>query len=1033
MPIVSALAIALAVTPGVIAWWTGRAVLTRVEDPMLPELLLERRRRLTGFTLGGAVVIALLFASDALWAIPLLWIGLLVSSYPLRRALFGERWSALAFLRYAISSAIGHFGVWMLIGFAPAIVTSLALGLEPFDNHAAIRIALWTGAAFAVVIVVWQHNYARVFLALHRAAPLRATARPELMARLDAIVERAGSGLRRRPEIYRYGAPGGYVMNALAVPSLSYPAVALGDTLLATFDDNEIAGVFAHEVAHHEQFTRGRLWRAWIAGLVLAALTVVLPALLISSAASVALLTSWCVPLFVIVTLGRRASKRRDDETASDLRATVLTGDPAALARALTKLHVYSRVPRRWPHAIERAATHPSLARRIQALRERGGTLEPHVPEVNAVVRSTSGAVVALDNERAYWFEGVPAEATLALDGLRAAASSYRATAYRDLAELRVATQGTGRAIVATDLAGRSWSAPIEPNDVPVVQAALDTVDVKLGQRRATAPPASAPAVRWLALALLVTLAMGGELGFAFLPLLVMLIRPTLTAAVAATATIALARILVAARVIAWADPIRQLAALGAVSVSIVLVILAARRARLDASRGAPRRIAREAWLVIGLLAATVLLMGLAVAPVAIGRPASLIGNPVAISAATILLGLGAALLTLPQKWWRASGAFVSLCALAGGSTLARGSWSLGGDRSLKWSNGSLRGAGSVAIAGGGLTLTASPNGEAFAVTQYHQQRSRPTTETRYVIGRFGDPRYALRTSEAIKIAFADSQTVLALVARGSDSLELRAERVPGDSSGRAAVLWREALPMLENPQLLVDRGRRSWLVVGRGDGDGSTSFIVVADSFAGDRPRTSKFGEHPAESETGEMMAQPLAAFPDGSAIWVTLARLQTHPTALSTIMMALTGTIRWELYASAAGRERFLADVDGFPLCAAEIDRDRALCIDRSPNATRVWSAGSASAVERIADLPPSLDVVHVESADYVAAAERFGSRLVLADPARREAKRLTIPGVGSRADGRWTADVVARGRYVLMLSAGRDGATVSRFEVR
>ena len=193
-------AFALALVPAVVAWWTGRSVLARVDDPMLPELLLERRRRLTGFTLGGALVIAILFANDALWAIPLLWVALLLSSYPLRRALFGERWSAPSFLRYAISSGIGQFGVWLLAGFAPALVTSLALGLEPYDRAAAIRLALWSGAAFAVVIVIWQHNYARVFLALHRAAPLRATARPELMAKLDAIVERAGAALGRRPE-----------------------------------------------------------------------------------------------------------------------------------------------------------------------------------------------------------------------------------------------------------------------------------------------------------------------------------------------------------------------------------------------------------------------------------------------------------------------------------------------------------------------------------------------------------------------------------------------------------------------------------------------------------------------------------------------------------------------------------------------------------------------------------------------------------------------------------------------------------------
>jgi Zn-dependent protease with chaperone function len=1021
----------LALAPAVVAWWTGRTLLARADDPVLPELLFDRRRKLAGLTLGGALALAILFADDALWAIPLLWITLLLTSYPIRRRLFGERWSALAYLRYAIFSSVGHFGLWLLAGFAPALVTSLALGLEPNNTDAAMRLALWTGGAFGLVIALWQHHYARVFLALHRAVPLRVTARPELMAKLDAIVERAGTALPRRPEVYRYGAPGGYVMNALAIPSLTHPAVALGDTIVATMDDDEIAAIFAHEIAHHEQFTRGRLRRSWLAGLALAALAAGLPALLLRGVPDAALLTSWLVPVVVIMTLGKRVAKRRDAETASDLRATVLTGDPNALARALTKLHVYSRVPRRWPHAIERAATHPSLARRIQALRERGGTLEPHMPEVSAIVRSPSGTVIALDNERVYWFEGVPEQAPLALDVLRAAASSYRAMSYRDLAELRVAADGGARRLVATDPVGHSWSAPIALNDVAALQGALDRVDVKLGQRRPTAAPARAPAVRWLALALLVMLTMTGELGLTVIPLIVVLVRPTLTAAVAATASIALARVVVAARAIAWADPVRQLAALGAVSVAITLIVLAAQRARVDASRGAAGRITREAWILIGILAGVVVVVALGMAPLASERPASLIGNSLAISAVTVLLGLGGALLTLPQRWWRAGGVLTCGASLGFGAVLTRDAWPLGRTRSLTWTTASLRPAGSVTIPGGGLGLAASPNGSAFAITQYHPQRARAFDAARYVIGRFGDPSHALRTSDALKIVFADSETVLALDTAGTDSLELRAEHVAANRAGNVPVAWRERLPTLESPQLIVDRTRQWWLVVGRAEDD--ASFVVVADTFGGGRPRTYRLATRGAEYEPGEMLTQPIAAFANGNAIWTTLGRFHTGRDAITPLLLAMTGSIRWELHSSSAAGERFLADLDGMPTCGNEIEREAALCYDRSTGATRVWWATAASKVQQIAELPPSLDLVHIESSETLSAAERFGARLLLVDATTRRGARLTLPGANVRGSGRWTADVVARGGYVMVLSAGRDGAVLSRFEVR
>jgi Zn-dependent protease with chaperone function len=1027
--------LALALAPAVIAWWTGRSVLARVDDPVLPELLWERRRRLGGFTLAGGLALSILFADDALWALPLLWIALLVSSYPLRRALFGERWSALAFLRYAIFSSIGTVGLWLLAAFAPALVISFALGVAPNNPDLAVRVAIGSGAAFAAVILVWQQQYVRVFLALHRAVPIRAVARPELMARLDAILDRSAETLARRPEVYQYGASGAYVMNAFALPSLSHPAVALGTTLLATLTDDEIVAVFAHEVAHHEKFG-ARLRRARWAGLLLAVLTVALPAVLVRAVPAGAMFVGWCVPVLVAITLGRRMTRRRDDETASDVRAVVLTGDPAALVSALTKLHVYSRVPRRWPHAVEQAATHPSLARRIQAIRERvvgDERVEPQVAApITAVWSTNAGLVVALDRDRAYWFEGVPAETALTLDTLREAASSYRAVAYGDLTELNVGIAKGRRSIDATDRGGRYWSVPVAPNDVAAIQAALDRVDVRLGRRRPALAPAGANTVRWLALALLVALAMGGELGIAFIPILFVLVRPTQSAAVAAMAAITIARLLVASRVIVWADSLRQLALLGALGVAVALIVHTVRRVRTDASRGAGRRLTREAWWLVAVLAGFGALMGAAVWPVIAERPAAAIGHPLAISIATVVFGIGAALLTVGQRWWRAGGFLTSLVALGGGVLLSGDGWLVHRLPALQWSAARTRLVGTVRIPGGALSLAASPNGSAYAVTQYRSPQRDEDASARYLIGRIaGVPP---RSSNAMKVVFLDEETLLALEARGTDSLELRAERVTADAAGNITVLWRQRFAMMEQPQLIFDRTRGSWIVVGHGDGD--WNLVLVTDTLGGSHPRIHR-NTSAATRQVGEMMAQPLVAFTDGSAIWSTLAHVRdarSPGSSLMPLLLAMTGSPRWELRGTSGAAERFLAELEGFPSCAQEIDGRGTLCIEHSPNVSRVWRATSPTTVSRVADLPPSLDIVHAEASDRVAAAERFGSRVVVLDVNARKALRLTLPGDRARrAATRWTADVVARGSSLLVLTVGRDGATISRYELQ
>ena len=1030
----SVVAFALALVPAIVAWWTGRTVLARVDDPVLPELLFARRRRLAGFTLGGGLALAFLFSDDALWALPLLWFALLVSAYPVRRRLFGERLSILAFLRYAFFSAVGQIGSWLLAAAAPAIATSLALALEPNDHAAATRIGVWAGLAFAAVVALWQFNYSRVFLALHRATPLRDTARPELMARLDAVLDRAAPALARRPEVYRYGAPGAYVMNALAIPSVWHPAVALGDTLLATLSDDEITAVFAHEVAHHEQFNSPKWRRMRWSLLIVVLLIAALPALVIASIPAIALAVTWAMPLIIAVALGRRVASRREDETASDVRAATLTGNGDAIVSALTKLHVYSRVPRRWPHAIESAATHPSLARRIQAVRETTAAMEHPEAQVATplvAIRATTsdGAVVAFDRDRAYWFEGVAHETPLELHALRDAASSYRAVSYGDLTELRVGVADDVRSVEASDRDGRSWRVPIAPNDVPTVQALLDRVDIKLGRRKPTAASAGAANIRWLTLALLFALLWTGQSGVALVAILITLIRPAWSAAAAATAALAIGRVLANLRLVGWIDPIRQIALLATLCLAVVLTVQTVRRVRTDASRGNATRLARQAWTTAGILLVITVLMLAALAPLIVTRPASLIAHPVAISVATALFGAGAALFTIPNRWWRAAAVSLSASALACGVLLSGDGWLLRRSAPLKWSSPRLTAIGAARIPGGGLTLTASPNGRAFAVTQYQVPHRGQQATSRYVIGEFADTARTVRTSMATRVAFIDDETLLALDSAAGDSLEVRAERVRAPS-GDVHVLWRERLPAIDMPELKIDRGRRAWLVVGRGDGD--YGFTVITDTIGGVRPRVYRLGAA-TPNDVGEMMAQPLAAFPDGSALWTTLARLPGSGGSAMQVFLAMSFSPRWELRGTDGDGERFLADIDGFPRCATELDVRGTLCVEQSPNGVHVWRAASAKAIDRVTDLPSTLDLVHAESTDRIAATERLGQRLVVLDVGTREAFRLTLPGSFDRYSGRWTADVVARSGYVLVLTAGRDAATVTRYAIR
>src|SRR4029453_7761124 len=100
--------------------------------------------------------------------------------------------------------------------------------------------------------------------------------------------------------------------------------------------------------------------------------------------------TAWfAVPMAVLLFRIAKAQRR---ETESDRRAGELCGDGETLIRALVTIYDRARMPRRLQPEIAQRATHPSLGRRIQAIRAASGVapapLEPRAFAADGVPRA---------------------------------------------------------------------------------------------------------------------------------------------------------------------------------------------------------------------------------------------------------------------------------------------------------------------------------------------------------------------------------------------------------------------------------------------------------------------------------------------------------------------------------------------------------------------------------------------------------------------------------------------------------------------
>lgn len=457
-PLLPPVLILVALLPALAVWWQGRRLVRHAaeDDAVLAERMAAAQRK-SGFALFGATLALLLLAPrHAVWTLPLMLLLSQAADYPARRRIHGETWTLAAYLSFTLRSLVALAGFWTLLAATPWVV---------YQTGAA---GLAVAAGLAAVLTIWLARFPRVFLGLLRATPLDD---PSLTPAFGDVIAKASVPM---PRLWRSDPRGGLVPTAFALPSLGGGGVVFLQPLLDRLPPGEVVAIFAHEVAHLEQFTPRVLRRGLASGIVLILFGAFLVPVLRTLAPGwiTAALVLWPVVVFIGVRLRARGQQRL--ETAGDRRAAELCGDPEALASALTRLYALARLPRRLDVDVERWATHPSLARRVQALRAL--TAADPVAHEPLSIAAADGRLVAFEPDGLRLEPAAPSAASSA--GIETAAAGL--LPYGDLHELRIQFRGRSPHLIVRDRSGRVEHVPLNEADAPAVHAVLDRVDGRL-------------------------------------------------------------------------------------------------------------------------------------------------------------------------------------------------------------------------------------------------------------------------------------------------------------------------------------------------------------------------------------------------------------------------------------------------------------------------------------------------------------------------------------------------------------------------
>ncbi len=945
--------LAFVFVPGAFAWWSGRRLAREPADAAVPERLQARAQHTQRAMLLSCV--CLVFgAGSYYWAAMVGLVGVLwVGEYPSRRVLLDERWGLLTYLIWRARFTLACLGFWFTLLLCPAVLQAAG----PWRWPAAALLALLLG--------LWSARYAEIFVWLVGARPV--AFRPEWRA----VIDRSRAA---RPQVFEMPVPGGRFVNAFAFPSLRTSRVLFTASALELLTPREQTAVFAHEVAHLEHHDRRRRRIAAATSSTLVALATLGAALTLQQPWGAVVVPAWS--LAVIAILGGLAWRGKAHETASDVRALALCEDPEALVSGLTKLTMAGRMPRRWSTELEHGASHPSLARRLHAIRRVAAI--PVMPFDDPLVVATTRptALVILDRDGVSWVEArEPGERDPEI--LRATARSRWSVPYDELVELRVrALWWSGASLVARDRSGASRAASIPSTEVEALQRKLDAVEHRLAHD-VVAPEPPASLVRLTALALgIVAVFLEGLLTLSLLTGLLALIRPS-RAALAAMAAVAGAGLLLVAVEAGVRTPTWPMLAC-AVATAIVCAIAA--WLALQPRTFAPRPL--DYLPAIGVLALVVALTwgpffaSLARTTRRLTVAVHLLGGAPVIWVA--LFALGVTLLTTPFHRVRRAGVVVLGVALVVGpgvrlldtlvisrpiavAETVRGDVARTAQIELPWRSGTLR---------------VSPAGRRAAVLTREGARA----PDRFLILALAGGR---AETDGRDLSFVDDSNALTLVEASNRTVLQHLE--VDDAS--AAPAWSIALPPLDSPVVTSVRAP-GWAVVG---------YDTDAEEFVGltgriGSPGVNRYHWHVDDSESyaSEVVeilpdgrgfraitgATPLARLPWGTWIYDRGSRRQTRVWRVNANDRQLLGV--WPTTATCRLVEHRAADV---------------VCVGDRYERTLIWRFGL--------DARPSrpLSVPEVARRTGISTDGRFvalwgKSALVVVDLERGEAMRRSLP---------------------------------------
>ena len=345
---------AVVLVPGLHRWWSGRRFRNANEDPALAERWWALRTRATQVSFFSRFVAACLSPAWMGLLLPVQWLASAIGGFPARRVIFGESWTLGAYLFWSFRLAAGMWGFWIVLATLPLGLPRLRRLGRPSGRCTVDSLAALVRLASQVVprrdTARRRGHFARARRGLFPGASGvdRACARPvaSRTAGVDAGQRRGAAG---HPQVV------GPVLQrparrADACRSHRDSGARDGTprALHAPTADRDVAHLDrAHRRSRHSCFRGCRKGPMNL------------------------LVSLW--PLVLLGTLALRMRWRQEHETASDRRAVELCGDPDALASGLTKLYALGRVPRRWSASVEQRASHPSLARRLAAIRGRSG------------------------------------------------------------------------------------------------------------------------------------------------------------------------------------------------------------------------------------------------------------------------------------------------------------------------------------------------------------------------------------------------------------------------------------------------------------------------------------------------------------------------------------------------------------------------------------------------------------------------------------------------------------------------------------